>query len=327
MAPNKTPAQIRIITILLVAFIFMPGRIRAGEITGRVLINSEPADRAVVYLTSTDDRPLSSIPVEKTIRQENLRFKPDFLVVPAGTTIRFENDDNEIHNVYSKTSAVSFDTGAILPHTAKKIVLKEPGIASLRCRTHQNMRGFIFVAPSPYFAVTNNLGQFEIPNVPSGHYRVKTWQSQITPEEGTRGEMDLDLAADVKVVQLRFTVKAAAGTDLTEAADRDWAPVLEQIRTELDSAIALWKNGSMTAATSRVMNTHSRLYGESGLREAITQVFGKTRAEEHERRFDALRKQIQGIGGTEPATEAALRRETNRLIDELTADVKKLTAP
>jgi len=99
---------------------------------------------------------------------------------------------------------------------------------------------------------------------------------------------------------------------------------VEQIRTELDLAIALWKRGSITAATAKVMNTHSRLYGESGLREAISQVSGKVRAAEHERRLDALRKRIQGIGA-ETTTESILKEEAAALVIGLMRDAEKMT--
>jgi len=312
---------------LFTLIISAPAGAQAGEITGRVKINSEPAERAVVYLTTTDGRPLSSTPVEKTIRQENLKFKPDFLAVPAGTTVLFENDDDEIHNVYSKTAAVRFDTGAIVPHTAKKIVLKEPGIAALRCRMHQNMRGLVFVAPSPYFSVTDPLGQFEMQNVSAGSYRIEVWHSQLTAEESARGGQRLEVGAEHKNVQLEFSAKAGRGVDLTEGAGRDWITTVDQIRAGLDRAILQWKKDSTTAAMSTVMSTNSNYYGESGLREAISQFFGKARAEEHEKQFDALRKQIQGIGGAEPTTEAALRRAADLLIDGLTSDAKKIFPP
>ena len=171
-AKIKTLPRSFIASLLLSTFVFMPGRIQAGEITGRILINSKPTDGAVVYLTEADGRPLASTPVEKTIRQENIRFKPEFVIVPAGSTLRFENHDDEIHNIYSKAAENRFDTGAHVPHTVKTVTLKNPGAVPIRCRTHSTMRGMIYVAPSPYFTTTDDLGRFEIQNAPSGRYRV-----------------------------------------------------------------------------------------------------------------------------------------------------------
>ena len=295
-----------------------------GRIAGQVQINSEPVAGAVVYLSPLDGRPLAAAPTVSTVRQEHLRFAPDFLVVPAGMTIRFENHDDEIHNIHSRSNDNRFDTGAHLPGTVKEVILKNPGAVPIRCRTHQNMRALIIVTPSPYFSVTDKLGRFEISNVPTGRYRVETWHPQLTADERASGGMDLNLDAEGQVVQLRFTARAGAGTDLTETTGRDWTSVVEQIRTELDLAIALWKRGSITAATAKVMNTHSRLYGESGLREAISQVSGKVRAAEHERRLDALRKRIQGIGA-EITRESILKEEAAALVIGLMRDAEKMT--
>jgi len=320
----------RILKTLILVFVGLVGvpspwaAGNAGELQGELRINSEPASRAVVYLTQVDGRPISAPPVEKTIRQENIRFIPDFLIVPPGSTIRFENHDDEIHNIHSDLPENRFDTGAHLPGTVKTVTLKHPGAVPLRCRTHPPMRGLIFVAPSPYVAVTDNKGKFVIRDVPPGTYRIEAWHSRLTPEERSRGARVSVVGAGPNTVQLSFDAKAGAGVDLTDTPDRDWSSVVDQIRAELDRAIAIWKKGNRTAATMTVMSAQSKLYGESGLREKITQTIGADHAEDLERRFDAIRKQVQGIGGTEAVTEAGLREDAGALIDRLTADAGKL---
>lgn len=318
----------RFFVLLVLSVLLIPaptGGTTGGRITGQVLINSEPAGGAVVFLRTPSGLPLPPTSGETTVRQEQLRFEPDFLVIPAGATIRFENHDDEIHNIHSGATRNRFDTGAHLPGTVKEVILNNPGAVPIRCRTHQSMRGLIIVAPSPYFAVADELGQFEIRHVPAGRYRVEAWHPRLTAEERARGGTDLNLGAGVRVVQLRFNARAGAGTDLTETMDRDWPLIVEQIRTELDRAISLWKNGGITAATAKVMSVQSRLYGESGLRKAITEIFGKTRAAEHERRLDALRKRIQGIG-TETTTESILKDDAAALVTGLMRDAEKIPA-
>jgi len=294
-----------------------------GMVTGRVLINSAPAGGAVVFLRTPPGFSAPPTSPQYTIRQEKLRFTPDFLVVPAGATIQFENHDDEIHNIHSRATDNRFDTGAHLPGTTKDVRLKNPGTVPIRCRTHQSMRGLIVVAPTPYFAVADHIGRFEIRHVPPGHYRVEAWHPQLTPEERAVGAIDLDLEAGERAVQLRLSAKAAPGADLTDTLGRDWSSIVEEIRSELDRAIGLWRNGSITAATSKAMSVQSRLYGESGLRDAIAALFGKDRAAEHDRRLDTLRKMIQGIG-TAPATEAVLEREVAALVSGLMKDVETI---
>lgn len=316
--------------MLLCLIWLVPSAVLAGttgvQVSGRVLINEEPAGGAVVFLQAPPGRALPPPTAPYTIRQEKLRFQPDFLVVPAGATIRFENHDDEIHNIHSRAAENRFDTGAHLPDTVKEVTLKNPGAVPIRCRTHHTMRGLIIVTPSPYFAVADGLGRFDIRDVPPGRYQVDAWHARLTTEERAGGAVDLDLDKGGRSVDLRFAAKAPAGTDLTETVDRDWISVVEQIRADLDRAIGHWKNGSRTAATSRVMSVQSRLYGESGLRDAIAKVFGKDRAAEHERRLDTLRKNIQGIG-KDPTTEAGLKHEVATLIGGLMKDAKRLPGP
>jgi hypothetical protein len=43
------------------------------------------------------------------------------------------------------------------------------------------MSGYIVVVPTPYFAVTDKNGNFEIKDVPDGSYTVKTWSEVGKP--------------------------------------------------------------------------------------------------------------------------------------------------
>lgn len=316
----------RLAVLLLVVPLFPStvGATTGGGVTGYVLINSESADGAVVSLQPPPGASFPPSSAQYTIRQERLRFHPDFLVVPAGATIRLENHDDEIHNINSRAPENRFDTGAHLPGTVREVTLRNPGAVPIRCRTHRNMRGLIIVTPSPYFAVTDKLGRFEVRNVPPGRYRIETWHPQLAPAERASGAVDLDLDTDALAVQLRFTAKAPTGTDLTETMGHDWVSVVEEIRAELDRAVGRWRNGSTTAATTRVMSAQSRLYAESGLRDAIAKLLGKDRAAEHERRLDALRKRIQGID-SQPTSEAILRNEAAALVDALMKDAERLS--
>lgn len=210
---------------------------QTGGLTGRVLINSEPADGAVVYLTNPDAQPPSPTPVEKTIRQENIRFKPEFVIVPAGGTLRFENHDDEIHNIYSKAAENRFDTGAHVPRTVKTVTLKNPGAVPIRCRTHSTMRGVIFVAPSEYFSPTNGQGRFEIRDLPPGRYRITAWHPRLSPQEQYEGAEEIVVGSETRTVELRLQARAEAGADLTGTSDQEWRVVVDQIRDDLTKAV------------------------------------------------------------------------------------------
>jgi len=43
------------------------------------------------------------------------------------------------------------------------------------------MSGYVVVVPTPYFAVTDKDGNFEIKNIPAGKYTLKTWSEDGKP--------------------------------------------------------------------------------------------------------------------------------------------------
>jgi hypothetical protein len=47
------------------------------------------------------------------------------------------------------------------------------------CDAHVFMRGFVFVAHNPYFAVVDSDGEFFIEDVPLGTYVVKAWHGTL----------------------------------------------------------------------------------------------------------------------------------------------------
>jgi hypothetical protein len=82
----------------------------------------------------------------------------------------------------------------------KSFQFNDVGAASLLCNVHPEMSGYVVVAPTPYFAVTDKDGSFDIKDVPPGHYNLVTWS-----EEGKPATQAVDVAAAGATVDL--TVK------------------------------------------------------------------------------------------------------------------------
>jgi hypothetical protein len=61
---------------------------------------------------------------------------------------------------------------------------------------HNWMKGFIYVFPHPYFAITDQEGRFEITNAPAGKLRIVAWQEKAGFVFGSRDGIEIDVAAD-----------------------------------------------------------------------------------------------------------------------------------
>lgn len=311
------------ISILAFCFISLqlPANAAAGTVDGIVKIGSDPGEGAVVYLKATGSKPARVPPKQVTIQQEDLEFKPFFTAVPVGSTILFENKDNEMHNIHSTTPGNRFDVGIHNQGDTKTVIFDKPGAVMLRCKIHPQMRGLVFVSPSQYYAAVGKEGKYSIPKVPAGTYQIEAWHPRLTGEEIKAGSRSITVGAEAVSVDFNLTGKAPKEANLTEVPDKDWMEVLNEVRSSLDQALEKWKEGKKTGAMTKVMTTHSRIYGESGLRNAISQKLGKGQAEAHDAQFSALVRQVQRDG---PAAEAGIQSEKEKLLTNLKGDIQKM---
>lgn len=113
------------------------------------------------------------------ISQKDAKFSPDFLVVAAGQTVDMPNDDKIVHNVFSFSKPNDFDLGLYPKGERKVVVLKHPGVVDLYCSIHSKMNATVFVAPTPFHAVADAEGRFELKGVPAGTYKLKSWNRKL----------------------------------------------------------------------------------------------------------------------------------------------------
>jgi plastocyanin len=116
-------------------------------------------------------------PVKQTseMSQKNRTFVPFVLAVPKGTHVDFPNLDRTRHHVYSFSEAKPFELKLYIGKTEAPILFDTPGLVALGCNIHDYMQAFIYVADSPFVAVTDNNGELTFADLPQGQYQVKIW--------------------------------------------------------------------------------------------------------------------------------------------------------
>ena len=297
--------------------------VEGATVKGQVRLKSVPVENAVVYLAGMDpSRPPAPL-INLTIIQKDLSFRPAFGVVTVGSTIRFENHDKEMHNVKSRSPGNRFDLGAHLPGGIKKVVLKKTGAVLLKCSIHDAMQAVLFVAPSIYFSVTDRFGRFEIRDVPEGPYRGEVWTPRLTPQEVKSHGRVLQVSSKNNPLKFDLNPSAPPGASLFDVADKDWGLVLEEMNAGLTQARLWWMGGKGTKALIQMLTVHSKLFGQSGLKNAISERLGISPVNEHDRVFNLLIKGIQKKNPT-PGEEAAWEDQKEKLLNGLKTDVQKL---
>jgi plastocyanin len=167
----------------------------AGDIKGKVSVQGlkSPVNIAV-YVDAIPDKKFDAPSQHVVIDQKKMEFIPHVVVILQGTTVDFTNSDPVGHNVYwpsiSGNKKLTHNLGTWPKGDKKSFQFNDLGVAPLLCNVHPEMSGYVVVVATPYYAVTDKDGNYEIKNVPAGKYTLKTWS-----EDGKPTTQSVDVAA------------------------------------------------------------------------------------------------------------------------------------
>jgi plastocyanin len=149
--------------------------VKLGEDAGGDPLEFERS-HVVIYLEGPGPAETnSSHPATLPIQQLDRQFSPDLLVVPIGSTVSFPNMDPVFHNIFSLSKPKSFDLGSYSKGETRNVVFPKPGIVDVYCHLHPNMSATIVVTPNRWYARSDRVGQYRIPDVPPGKYTIVAW--------------------------------------------------------------------------------------------------------------------------------------------------------
>jgi plastocyanin len=134
----------------------------------------------VLYLRNAPT-PDGATPNRARIEQTEERFKPHIVPVLRGATVDFPNADVVFHNVFSLSSAKSFDLGRYPKGQAKSVTFDESGVVQVFCHIHSDMSAIVLVLDNPFFTMPAANGRYVLEDVPPGDYTVVGWHERIRP--------------------------------------------------------------------------------------------------------------------------------------------------
>ncbi|PYX89017.1 MAG: hypothetical protein DMG68_06485 [Acidobacteria bacterium] len=109
-----------------------------------------------------------------SIDQKGCQYHPHVLGVMAGQNVEIKNDDQTTHNIHP-TPKDNREWNESQPPAAapiEKSFAREEIMLPVRCNQHPWMKMFINVSKSPFFAVTDKSGKYEIKGLPPGDYTI-----------------------------------------------------------------------------------------------------------------------------------------------------------
>lgn len=165
---------------------------------------------AVVWLTDVKEG--KALPIERRteIINEECRLVPRLQAVVSGTTVNVRNDDRLAHTTRFVRGGAGGDTLASIPLTddgqvvPNEHIAAKGGMIAATCIQHPWTRGYIAVFESPYYAVTDPSGSFQLDSVPPGKYHLRVWHERA--QSPIEREVEVT-ASGVSRVDVRVALK------------------------------------------------------------------------------------------------------------------------
>ena len=130
----------------------------------------------VVYLKNVTSGKALELPEQRRhLDQRGCHYIPHILLVPQNAALTMQSSDATLHTIHMD-GAATFNLPFPFVNQVSSRTMSSPGLVHLRCNGgHVWMNAEMFVAPHPYYAVTDESGRFEFTDVPRGSYQIVAW--------------------------------------------------------------------------------------------------------------------------------------------------------
>lgn len=138
--------------------------------------------------------------------QKGCQYHPHVLGVMAGQTVQIKNDDPTTHNIHP-TPKDNREWNESQPPSSpalEKNFTREEIMLPVKCNQHPWMKMYVNVVKSPFFAVTDKSGKYEIKGLPPGDYTLAFVHEKL-------GEQDQKVTVAPKETKTVDTSFKAAG--------------------------------------------------------------------------------------------------------------------
>jgi plastocyanin len=143
-------------------------------------VNYDQLTDFVIYLDEPLATPATSDHKSAAITtQKNAAFEPHVLPIAVGTSVKWPNEDEIYHNVFSDSDAKQFNLGLYHQEKVPVLTFDKIGRIDVFCSIHSQMHCIIMVLPNPFFAKADANHRFVIKDVPAGTFKVRAWHERL----------------------------------------------------------------------------------------------------------------------------------------------------
>jgi plastocyanin len=168
-----------------------------------IVVNGGDLANVFVYVKDGLGSRAFDVPAAPVVlEQKGCRYHPHVLGIMAGQTVDIKNADPTTHNIHPTPKDNREWNESQPPSSAdiQKSFAREEIMLPVKCNQHPWMKMYINVVKSPFFAVTDKDGNYEIKGLPPGDYTIAFVQEKL-------GEQDQKVTVapkDTKTVDQSF---------------------------------------------------------------------------------------------------------------------------
>jgi hypothetical protein len=144
-----------------------------------LLVKDKGVKNTVISISGKGAKKLKSTEGEYVLNQENCIYAPHVVVMPKESELKIKSSDPFNHNIHT----FSFDNDPVnlmfMPGMEHEQEFEESEVVKVECDLHGWMEAWIVVTDNSYFALTNDDGSFEIPDLPPGKYTLTAWHEVL----------------------------------------------------------------------------------------------------------------------------------------------------
>jgi uncharacterized membrane protein/plastocyanin len=159
----------------------LPGGCKEGgsKYTDEVIVNNGKLENVLVRVVKgLEGKTFADFPTEPVIlNQKNCIYHPRMAAARVGQEVVFVNSDPIFHNVRSVSKA-NEKFNLAMPKKDQRISKrfdKPEFFVQAKCSIHPWMSANLAIVEHPFFAVSNNKGEFTIKKLPVGTYTIEIW--------------------------------------------------------------------------------------------------------------------------------------------------------
>jgi plastocyanin len=148
---------------------------KGGNEAETVVVDNGNLSNVFVYIKDGLGNRTFDVPKDPVVLdQSGCKYHPHVLGVMTGQTVQIKNDDQTTHNIHPTPKDNREWNESQPPSSAplEKNFAREEIMLPVKCNQHPWMKMYINVVKTPFYAVTDKSGKYEIKGLPPGDYTI-----------------------------------------------------------------------------------------------------------------------------------------------------------